>query len=129
VELFNQLRKLGIGACGTARKDVTDPVFGNGVLEAWKPKWGTLWSKMDGKIDKSGDIGCGVLVSAWQDSAVVKFCSTIHYGTEWTVQERKKPKDTSSNSVVTKAPFISFDLPIDQAPGRKKKDPIDYIHH
>src|SRR3981189_155213 len=83
---------------------------------------------MDGKIDKSGDIGCGVLVSAWQDSAVVKFCSTIHRGTEWTVQERKKPKDTSSNSVVTKAPFISFDLPIDQAPGRKKKDPTDYVH-
>jgi len=35
-----------------------------------------------------------VLVSAWQDSAVVKFATTIHTGKEWTNRERKKPRDS-----------------------------------
>ena len=34
-ELFRQLRALGISACGTCRKDVTKPVFGDS-LKTWK---------------------------------------------------------------------------------------------
>jgi hypothetical protein len=30
-ELFRQLRALGIGACGTTRKDVTKPLFGDSL--------------------------------------------------------------------------------------------------
>ena len=33
-KLFSLLRQLGIGACGTVRKHVTKPVFGN--LDFWK---------------------------------------------------------------------------------------------
>jgi hypothetical protein len=50
LELFRQLRALGIGTCGTTRRDVTTPVFGDS-LDMWKPAWGTLWSKIDGPTD------------------------------------------------------------------------------
>jgi hypothetical protein len=33
-KLFSLLRSLGIGACGTARKQVTVPIFGD--LDKWK---------------------------------------------------------------------------------------------
>jgi hypothetical protein len=36
-ELFKQLRELGISACGTTRKDVTSPLFGDS-LDTWKPE-------------------------------------------------------------------------------------------
>lgn len=119
-KLFNQLRVLGIGACGTARADVTTPLFGK-AHETWKPAWGTLWSKVDNTSD-------GVLISLWQDSAVVKFATTIHQGTEWVVRQRKKPRDSSSSAVITKAPFEAFPAigaPKPTQTGRKKKE---YVH-
>ena len=42
--LFSLLRELGIGACGTARRSVTKPVFGN--FDTWEIEWGTLRSKI-----------------------------------------------------------------------------------
>jgi hypothetical protein len=48
------------------------------------------------------------LISVWQDSAVVRFLTTIHTGKEWVVRERKKPKASSSNPVITRAPFKAF---------------------
>ena len=41
-KLFSLLRSLGIGACGTARRHITKPVFGN--IDDWKAAWGTLRS-------------------------------------------------------------------------------------
>ena len=41
-KLFSLLRSLGIGACGTARRQVTKPVFGN--IDDWNAPWGTLRS-------------------------------------------------------------------------------------
>src|SRR6266487_6697299 len=41
-KLFSLLRSLGIGACGTARRQVTQPIFGN--IDDWKAPWGTLRS-------------------------------------------------------------------------------------
>jgi hypothetical protein len=41
-KLFNLLRSLGIGACSTARRQVTKPIFGN--IDDWKASWGTLHS-------------------------------------------------------------------------------------
>ena len=41
-KLFSLLRSLGIGACGTARRQVTQPIFGN--IDDWKAPWGTLCS-------------------------------------------------------------------------------------
>jgi hypothetical protein len=61
-KLFSQLQALGIGACGTARQDVTSTLFGK-IHETWKPEWGTLWSKIDGQTHYNDDISNGVLVS------------------------------------------------------------------
>jgi Transposase IS4 len=122
------LRELGIGACGTTRKDVTSPLFGDS-LDTWKPEWGTLWSKIDSQKNQDDDIGSGVLVSAWQDSAVVKFATTIHTGKEWINRERKKPRDSSTSAAITKAPFEAF--PDDSThkitikSSRRRKD---YVH-
>lgn len=41
-QLFSLLRSLGIGACGTARRHITKPVFGD--IDGWKAMWGTLRS-------------------------------------------------------------------------------------
>jgi hypothetical protein len=43
-KLFSLLRSLGIGACGTARRQVTKPVFGN--INEWHTTWGSLCSKV-----------------------------------------------------------------------------------
>ena len=75
------------------------------VHKTWKLAWGTLWSKIDSQIDKDVDT---TLISAWQDSVVVRFASTIHTGKEWVVRERKKPKTSSTNPIMTRAPFEAF---------------------
>ena len=41
-QLFSLLQTLGIGACSTAQKNVTKPVFGN--INDWNVEWGTLRS-------------------------------------------------------------------------------------
>ena len=51
------------------------------------------------------------LVSIWQDSNKVGFCTTIHNRTEWLVQNRKRPKGTSTLAAITKQPFYMFSLP------------------
>ena len=49
-----------------------------------------------------------VLLSIWQDSNKVGFCSTIHDGTEWIIRMRKKPKGSSTLAAITKQPFAKF---------------------
>jgi hypothetical protein len=49
-----------------------------------------------------------VLVSAWQDSTIVKFATTIHTRKEWIIRERKKTQGTSTSTAITKAPFEEF---------------------
>jgi hypothetical protein len=51
------------------------------------------------------------LVSVWQDSNKVGFCTTIHNGTEWLVRNRKRLKGTSTSAAITKQPFYMFSLP------------------
>jgi hypothetical protein len=51
------------------------------------------------------------LVSVWQDSNKVGFCTTNHDGTEWPVQNRKRPKGTSTSATITKQPFYMFSSP------------------
>jgi hypothetical protein len=48
------------------------------------------------------------LILVWQNSAVVRFLTTIHTGKEWVVRERKKPKASLSNPVITRALFKAF---------------------
>jgi hypothetical protein len=52
-----------------------------------------------------------ILVSIWQDSNKVGFCTTIHNGTEWVVRNWKRPKETSTYTVITKQPFYMFNPP------------------
>jgi hypothetical protein len=52
-----------------------------------------------------------VLLSIWQDSNKVGFCSTIHRGTGWVVRNRKRPKGSSTPASITKEPFAIFDPP------------------
>jgi hypothetical protein len=67
-----------------------------------------LWSKIDGQVDQDNDTSNGVLISAWQDSNVVRFATTIHTGKEWVIRERKKPKGTSTSATITKVLFEAF---------------------
>ena len=48
--LFSLLRQFGIGACGTARKNVTEPIFRS--LDAWIIAWGTLHLKVEDRTRK-----------------------------------------------------------------------------
>jgi len=83
-KLFCQLQQLGIGACGTARVDVILPLFGT-IYETWKPRWGSLWSCEHQDKSEDNTIKDSVLVSLWQDNAIVRFATTIHQGIEWIV--------------------------------------------
>ena len=102
------LWSLGIGACGTTRRQITKPIFGN--IDDWKVPWGTLQSvvvdafpnqELQAPILNNRD----VLVSVWQDSNKVGYCTTVHNGTEWPVKNRKRPKGTSTSAAITKQPF------------------------
>jgi hypothetical protein len=53
-----------------------------------------------------------VLVSVWQDSNKVGYCTTVHDGTEWPIKNRKRLKGTSTSASITKQPFYMFSLPI-----------------
>jgi|SRR5436853_5726653 len=82
-KLFSLLRSLGIGACGTIRHNITKPIFGN--IDNWKATWGTLHLIVVDVFPNTQDIIPStkkVLVSLWQDSNIVGFCTTIHNGTE-----------------------------------------------
>jgi hypothetical protein len=107
-KLFSLLRGLGIGACSTARRQVTKLVFGN--IDDWNAPWGTLRSK---EVPTT-------LVSIWQDSNKVGFCTTIHDGIEWAVRNRKRPKVTSTLAAITKQPFYMF------SPPPKCKEPYEH---
>jgi hypothetical protein len=126
--LFSLLRELGIGACGTARRSVTKPVFGN--FDAWEIEWGTLRSKIVPETVVAG-LGPTTLVSVWQDSNKVGFCTTIHNGIEWTVRVRKKPKATSSLASITKQPFRKFSTfsDLDETKGKGKGKDKDEFEH
>src|SRR5450432_4076319 len=52
-----------------------------------------------------------ILISLWQDSNKVGFCTTIHNSTEWVVRNRKRPKGTSTSARITKQPFYMFNPP------------------
>jgi hypothetical protein len=113
-KLFSLLRSLGIGACGTARRQVTKPIFDN--IDNWKVPWGTLHSVIvdafpNQELQAPILDNRNVLVSVWQDSNIVGYCTTVHDRTEWPVKNRKHPKGTSTSASITKQPFYMFSPP------------------
>jgi hypothetical protein len=112
-QLFSLLRTLGIGACGTTRKNVTKPIFGN--IDDWNVEWGTLRSAIVAAFPKQQEAifkNESILVSLWQDSNKVGFYSTIHDNTKWVVRNRKRTKGTSTSASITKEPFLMFEPPL-----------------
>ena len=114
-KLFSLLRSLGIGACRTARRCVTKPIFGN--IDDWKAPWGTLRSVVvdafpNQELQALNPSNRNVLVSVQQDSNKVRYCTTVHNGTEWLVKKQKRTKGTSTSAIITKQPFYIFNPPI-----------------
>ena len=68
------------------------------------------------------------MIALWQDNAIVKFATTIHKGTEWVVQEHKKPKDTLSLAAIVKVPFEAFPEYKAQKHTQKGQQTKEYIH-
>jgi hypothetical protein len=94
---------------------VTKPIFGN--IDDWKATWGTLHSMVVlAFLENEPQVPIlkdkNILVSIWQDSNKVGFCTTIHDGTEWVVKNRKRPKGTSTSTTITKQPFHMFSPPV-----------------
>ena len=73
------------------------PVFGN--INDWKAAWGTLQSIIvtvfPNELPTLAPKDRNILVSIWQDSDKVGFCTTIHNGTEGVVRNWKRPRETS----------------------------------
>ena len=115
-KLFSLLRSLEIRACSTTRHNITKPIFGN--LDNWKAAWGTLRlvvvNVFPSDIELQGLITSdkNILVSIWQDSNKVGYCTTIHNRTEWVVKSQKQPKETSTSATITKQPFYMFNPPV-----------------
>jgi hypothetical protein len=82
-------------------------VFGN--IDDWKAAWGTLRATVVAAFPN--ELHAPTLVSVWQDSNKVGYCTTIHDGTEWVVRNRKRPKGTSTSATITKQPFYMFSPP------------------
>jgi hypothetical protein len=82
-------------------------VFGN--IDDWKAAWGTLRATVVAAFPN--ELHAPTLVSVWQDSNKVGYCTTIHDGTEWVVRNRKRPKGTSTSAAITKQPFCMFSPP------------------
>lgn len=97
VALFQHFRNIGIGACGTARKQAGIPKELQ-VEKGAKLDWDT----------RSGAVVHGVLVIFWQDNGPVTMLTTIHdiVGDEWEVErERRRPRETSTNAAKVRAVF------------------------
>ncbi|GJJ71558.1 V-type H+-transporting ATPase 16kDa proteolipid subunit [Entomortierella parvispora] len=97
VKLFQHFRNLGIGACGTVRRQ-------GGV-----PK--ELCVDKNAKLDwdtRSGVVVGGVLVVFWMDNGPVTMMTTIHgmIGDEWEVMRvRRRPRETSTNGTKVRSIF------------------------
>ncbi|PWW73646.1 hypothetical protein C7212DRAFT_216708 [Tuber magnatum] len=118
IPLFQVLRELGIGACGTARenKNAFPPEFHNSFP-------GLPWNHLcDAEV---GCISDPVLALQWEDRVSVHLLSTIRQITDFVNHKLNKPRATSTNATTTCHAF---------APGRQKEIlPIpliidDYTH-
>lgn len=116
-KLFQHFRNIGIGACGTARRQAGIPKELQ-VDKTSKLEWDT----------RSGAVIGGVLAVFWQDNGPVMMMTTIHgmVGEQWEVtREWRRPRDTSTNGAKVRSVF--GDSPRKELKILKVVD--DYNHH
>ena len=97
--LLVKLRELGIGACGTARVNVS--AFPSDLHDSRK---NIPWNEVSG-----ADMEGKVLALQWQDNSSVHFLSTIHCLEDRIISERKKPRISSSNDPAIRRAFGSHE--------------------
>ena len=100
ISLFQVLRSLNIGACGTARqnKNAFPPDLHNSYP-------GLPWNHLCGA--QVGSVRYPVLALQWEDSGSVHLLTTIHEITAYINRERKKPRSTSTNAATTRRVFAA----------------------
>jgi len=96
-----QLRELGMGACGTARVNIS--AFPPNVYNERK----NIPSKEVSGGRASADAAGKVLTVQWQNDSAVHFLTTIHRLEKRVMSERKKPCISSSNSLASRLTFRS----------------------
>jgi hypothetical protein len=101
IPLFNHLRRLEVGACGTTRPNAYKKLFLTALRalkESKRPQqWNTLYAAPAGVYS---DID-SVLCIAWQDNNIVTTLSTVHTvhkPTDWIPRLRKRPAQTSTRA-------------------------------
>jgi hypothetical protein len=101
INLFKQLRNIGIGACGTTRPSAS-PQFHPTLAVLKESTLTTEWNSL------YADIKDKTLCIAWQDNNTVTALSTvhtIHQETDWITRKRKCPAKTSTNATTARKPF------------------------
>jgi hypothetical protein len=105
--LFLELRKLGIGACGTIHKGHFGQFFANETLDSNNGKilsWGEVRTHVE-IADHHEISGEDVLFFIWQDQRVVKGMTMVHDGSGYMLRNRRRPKDSSSMEATIKQIF------------------------
>lgn len=98
VELYIKLRRLGIGACGTARvQNGRFPEEHNNISK--NIPWNTV---SGGGVSGSNGL---VLAMQWQDNSHVHLLSTIHDLFERVIRLRKRPRKTSTSGPLIRPAF------------------------
>ena len=101
ITLFHFLREKGIGACGTVRTNTAKfPI----ILKKEKEKKNLEWDHLIGVVKED------VLALLWIDNGPVMMLTTIHVidGENSRIErERRKPRETSTNSNKLKSVFGS----------------------
>jgi hypothetical protein len=118
--LFQRLRQLGFGACGTTRPNASKSLFPK-VLRLLKElrksqPWNTLYVVPAGPNSDTGINS--VLCIAWQDNNTITALSTVHtvyQPTDWTSRLRKRPAKILTSAKIAQEPFddqATKELPI-----------------
>ena len=95
IALLQVLRKLGIGACGTAHQNKN--AFSLDIHNNFP---GLPWNHLCGA--QVGSISNPVLALQWEDSGSVHMLSTLHEIDQYVWRERNKPHTTSTNAATTR---------------------------
>ena len=98
IELFEELRRIGIGAAGTTRVDSQGFPLEQ-KIEKSEAKKKLVWGHLSGHIVQN------TCCLVWQDNNTVFFMTTYHDIREKVVRNRRRPKKTSTNAALVRQVF------------------------